>query len=139
VDRPHLSHLAWTLATIPVLLAASIVRDFLSGRVGVDAVVLLSMATALLLGESFAGAIAALMYSSGNVLEDLAMTDARWKDFFDTKVQAGVKCGPCCSSNPIGRTSAASALSRLRTSVQVICAILRPVAAIESSVPGRTN
>jgi heavy metal translocating P-type ATPase len=74
-DQPRLAHLAWTLATIPVLLglAASIVRDFLSGRVGVDAVALLSMATALLLGESLAGAVIALMYSGGNVLEDLAV------------------------------------------------------------------
>jgi heavy metal translocating P-type ATPase len=75
VDQPRLAHLAWTLATIPVLLglATSIVRDFLSGRVGVDAVALLSMATALLLGESLAGAVIALMYSGGNVLEDLAV------------------------------------------------------------------
>jgi heavy metal translocating P-type ATPase len=75
VDQPRLAHLAWTLATIPVLLglAASIVRDFLSGRVGVDAVALLSMATALALGQSLAGAVIALMYSGGNVLEDLAV------------------------------------------------------------------
>ena len=74
-DQPRLAHLAWTLATIPVLLglAASIVRDFLSGRVGVDAIALLSMATALLLGQSLAGAVIALMYSGGNVLEDLAV------------------------------------------------------------------
>jgi len=64
VDQPRLAHLAWTLATIPVLLglAASIVRDLLSGRVGVDAVALLS-ATALLLGESLAGAVIAFMSS----------------------------------------------------------------------------
>jgi hypothetical protein len=75
VDQPRFAQLAWTLATIPVLLglAASIVRDFLSGRVGVDAVALLSMATALLLGESLAGAVVALMYSGGNVLEDFAV------------------------------------------------------------------
>ncbi len=75
VDQPRLAHLAWTLATILVLLglAASIVRDLISGRVGVDAVALLSMATALLLGESLAGAVVALMYSGGNVLEDFAV------------------------------------------------------------------
>jgi cation transport ATPase len=74
-NQAGIAHLAWTLATIPVLLglAASIVRDFLSGRVGVDAVALLSMATALLLGESLAGAVVALMYSGGNVLEDFAV------------------------------------------------------------------
>jgi heavy metal translocating P-type ATPase len=77
-DQARLAHLAWTLATTPVLLglAASIVRDFLSGRVGVDAVALLSMATALLLGESLAGAVVALMYSGGNALEDFAVFQA---------------------------------------------------------------
>ncbi len=80
VDQPRLAHLAWTLATIPVLLglAASIVRDLLSGRVGVDAIALLSMATALLLGQSLAGAVIALMYSGGNVLEDLAVFRAEY-------------------------------------------------------------
>jgi heavy metal translocating P-type ATPase len=73
--QPRVAHVAWTLATIPVLcgLAASIVHDLLRGRVGVDAVALLSMATALLLGESLAGSVVALMYSGGNVLEDFAV------------------------------------------------------------------
>jgi cation transport ATPase len=74
-DQPRVAQVAWTLATIPVLfgLAASIVHDLLCGRVGVDAVALLSMATALLLGESLAGPVVALMYSGGNVLEDFAV------------------------------------------------------------------
>lgn len=74
-DQARLAHLAWTLATTPVLLglAASIVRDFLCGRVGVDAVALLSMTTALLLGESLAGVVVAVMYSGGTVLEDFAV------------------------------------------------------------------
>jgi heavy metal translocating P-type ATPase len=75
LDQSRLAHLAWTLATIPVVLvlAVSIVRDLLSGRFGVDAIALLSMAAALLLGESLAGAVVALMYAGGNVLEDLAV------------------------------------------------------------------
>jgi heavy metal translocating P-type ATPase len=74
-DYPRIAHVAWTLATIPVLfgLAASIVHDVLGGRVGVDAIALLSMATAVLLGESLAGSVVALMYSGGNVLEDFAV------------------------------------------------------------------
>src|SRR5579859_2021215 len=75
VRQPGLAHLAWTIATIPValVLAISIVRDFLLGRLGVDAVALLSMTASLLLGESLAGAVVALMYSGGNVLEDYAV------------------------------------------------------------------
>lgn len=75
LDQPRLADLAWTFATIPVVLAlaVSIVRDLLSGRLGVDAIALLSMAAALLLGESLAGAVVALMYAGGNVLEDLAV------------------------------------------------------------------
>src|SRR6202165_5909113 len=76
--RPALADLAWTLATAPVIagLAISIIRDFLAGRFGVDAIALLSMTAALALGEPLAGAVVALMYSGGNVLEDLAVSRA---------------------------------------------------------------
>jgi hypothetical protein len=39
--------------------------DSLSGRLGVDAIALLSMTAALALGEPLAGAVVALMYSGG--------------------------------------------------------------------------
>ena len=70
--RPGLAHLCWTLATAPVVagLAVSIVRDFLAGRLGVDAIALVSMSAALALCQPLAGAVVALMYSGGNVLED---------------------------------------------------------------------
>ena len=44
-----LADLLFTIGTIPVAagLAVSIVRDFLAGRLGVDAIALLSMASAL--------------------------------------------------------------------------------------------
>jgi len=76
--RPSLAHLCWTLATVPVVagLAVSIVRDFLAGRLGVDAIALVSMSAALALGQPLAGAVVALMYSGGNVLEDLAVARA---------------------------------------------------------------
>jgi hypothetical protein len=43
--RPRLADLCWTLATAPVVagLAVSIVRDFYAGRLGVDAIALVSM------------------------------------------------------------------------------------------------
>src|SRR6202165_2459917 len=76
--RPDLADLCWTLATAPVVtgLAVSIVRDLLAGRFGVDAIALVSMSAALALGQPLAGAVVALMYSGGNVLEDIAVARA---------------------------------------------------------------
>jgi heavy metal translocating P-type ATPase len=78
VYRPDLADLFWTLATAPVVagLAVSIIRDFLAGRFGVDAIALVSMSAALVLGQPLAGAVVALMYSGGNVLEDIAIARA---------------------------------------------------------------
>src|SRR6516225_4929557 len=72
------ANLCWTLATVPVVagLAVSMVRDFLAGRLGVDAIALLSMTAALALGEPLAGAVVALMYSGGNILEEIAVAPA---------------------------------------------------------------
>src|SRR5450755_3142821 len=76
--RSELANLCWTLATAPVVagLAVSIVRDLLAGRFGVDAIALVSMSAALALGQPLAGAVVALMYSGGNVLEDIAVARA---------------------------------------------------------------
>jgi heavy metal translocating P-type ATPase len=76
--RSDLADLCWTLATAPVVagLAVSIVRDFLAGRFGVDAIALVSMSGALALGQPLAGAVVALMYSGGNVLEEIAVARA---------------------------------------------------------------
>jgi len=76
--RPDLADLCWTLATAPVVagLAVSIARDFLAGRLGVDAIALVSMSAALALGQPLAGAVVALMYSGGNVLEEIAVARA---------------------------------------------------------------
>ena len=77
-DRPELAGLIWTIGTAPVAaaLALFIVRDLRAGRFGVDAIALLSMTAALALGEPLAGAVVALMYSGGNVLEDVAVLRA---------------------------------------------------------------
>ena len=76
--QPELANLCWTLATAPVIagLAISIIRDFLAGRLGVDVIALISMSAALALGQPLAGAVVALMYSGGNVLEDIAVARA---------------------------------------------------------------
>jgi heavy metal translocating P-type ATPase len=64
----------WGLATAPVLaaLAVSIIRDFMRGRFGVDAIALISMSAALALGEALAAVVVAIMYAGGTVLEDFA-------------------------------------------------------------------
>ncbi len=64
----------WTAATLPVILAlvVSILRDMLIGRVGVDAIALVSMSAALVLGQPLAAVVVALMYSGGVLLEDFA-------------------------------------------------------------------
>jgi heavy metal translocating P-type ATPase len=68
----------WATATVPVVigLLISIVRDLMAGRLGVDAIALLSMAGALTLGESLAAVVVAVMYAGGNVLEDFAVARA---------------------------------------------------------------
>ena len=75
---PELAKLCWTVATIPVIagLAISIVRDLAAGRVGVDAIALISMSAAIALDQPLAGAVVALMYSGGNVLEEIAVARA---------------------------------------------------------------
>jgi heavy metal translocating P-type ATPase len=68
----------WAAGTIPVVigLLVSMVRDLLAGRMGVDAVAFVSMSAALALGENLAGAVVAVMYAGGNVLEDFAVARA---------------------------------------------------------------
>ena len=68
----------WTAGTLPVaiVLLFSMIRDFLAGRVGVHAVAFVSMSTAIALGEGLAGAVVAVMYAGGIVLEDFAVARA---------------------------------------------------------------
>lgn len=64
----------WAVATalVLVLLVVEVVRSLLRGDVGVDAIALVAIAGALVLGEELAGVIVALMLSGGNALEDYA-------------------------------------------------------------------
>ena len=75
---PDIANLGFTFATIPVVagLAVSIVRDLLVGRLGVDAIALVSMSGGAGARQPLAGAVVALMYSGGNVLEDIAVARA---------------------------------------------------------------
>ena len=72
---PGIARWLWIAGTVPVVLglAAGIARDLRHGRMGVDAIALLSMSAALGLGEPLAGAVVALMYAGGNLLEDFAV------------------------------------------------------------------
>jgi heavy metal translocating P-type ATPase len=74
----NLANGIWTTGTLPVIIALllRIVRDVLAGRMGVDAVALVSMSAALILGEGLAAAVVAVMYSGGSVLEDFAVARA---------------------------------------------------------------
>ncbi len=78
VGRSELAWWAWAAGTVPVVagLLISMIRDFLAGRMGVDAVAFVSMSGALALGETLAGAVVAVMYAGGNVLEDFAVARA---------------------------------------------------------------
>ena len=69
------ARLIWNAGAAPVVLAlgVAITRDLLAGRMGVDAVALVSMSAALILGESLAAVVVAVMYAGGSVLEDFAV------------------------------------------------------------------
>ncbi len=68
---------AWWCWTVPAALvgtwlAVSILRDLLRREAGVDVIALLAIAGALLLGESLAAAVIAVMLASGDALERYA-------------------------------------------------------------------
>ncbi len=77
VER-DLANWCWAGGTAPVVigLLVSMIRDFLAGRVGVDAVAFVSMSGALALGQYLAGIVIAVMYAGGNILEDFAVARA---------------------------------------------------------------
>ncbi|MFZ0149108.1 MAG: heavy metal translocating P-type ATPase [Xanthobacteraceae bacterium] len=76
--RDELAKWCWAGGIIPVVtgLFVSMIRDFLAGRLGVDAVAFVSMSGALVLGQNLAGIVVAIMYSGGNLLEDFAVARA---------------------------------------------------------------
>lgn len=72
--HPEWAAWLWSAATLPVIavLALSILRDFLIGRMGVDAIALVSMSAAIAMGQPLAGVVVAIMYTGGNILEAFA-------------------------------------------------------------------
>jgi heavy metal translocating P-type ATPase len=78
-NRPGLAGLAWAAGTAVVLASVipPVVLSLARHRIGVDAIALLAMGGALLLGEYLAGAVIALMLAGGNALEEVASGRAR--------------------------------------------------------------
>ncbi len=73
------SPIIWAAVTVPVLLAllAEIVTSLRRGDLGLDIVAALSMTGALVVGETLAATIVALMYAGGQFLESYAERAAR--------------------------------------------------------------
>lgn len=79
LGRPALADPLWTAVTLVVLLALAteIVTSLRRGEVGLDLVAFLSMTAALVVGETLAAAVVALMYAGGQNLEAFAERRAR--------------------------------------------------------------
>ena len=79
VGEPGWADAAWGVGAAVVLIPLTVdtVRSLLHGDVGVDAIALVAIAGALILGEQLAGAIVALMMSGGAALEAWAAGRAR--------------------------------------------------------------
>ena len=79
LDKPGWADAAWGLGAAIVLvpLIADTLRSLARGDVGVDAIALVAIAGALILGEELAAAIVALMMSGGAALEAWAAGRAR--------------------------------------------------------------
>jgi heavy metal translocating P-type ATPase len=71
VGLPAAGSIVWAASTAAILgpLVASVVRSLLHRDLGVDAIALVAIATALALGQYLAGAVVALMLAGGNALE----------------------------------------------------------------------
>ena len=73
------SNVLWALTTVATLIPAllTVARDLLRRRAGVDVVAALALAGSLAVGEFLAGAVIALMLSTGRALEARASARAR--------------------------------------------------------------
>lgn len=74
-----IGHAIWATVVVALLvpLTWDVIATVARGRVGVDAIALMAMATALVMEEFLAGAVVGLMLSGGNALEDLAARRSR--------------------------------------------------------------
>jgi len=78
-DMPRAAAWTWTIAAIPALvrLLGEIVTRLRRGDIGLDIIAALSITAALAAGEHLAADIVALMYASGQYLEEFAQAHAR--------------------------------------------------------------
>ncbi len=79
VDRPDAADVVWgiSIAAVTASLVVEIVQQLRRRQPGVDVIALLAMLGAIVLGEFLAGAIIALMLTTGRSLEDQADARAR--------------------------------------------------------------
>ena len=77
--RPDLAADIWTILVVivSVRLAVEIIDALRRGEVGVDLIAVVAMVGAILLGQALAGAVIAVMVTTGRALEDYADTRAR--------------------------------------------------------------
>ncbi|RQT45491.1 heavy metal translocating P-type ATPase [Burkholderia cepacia] len=77
--QPSLARFAWLLGTLPVLLAltASLVKAVMRRQAGIDVLAWLAIALAVVLDETLAAAVIALMLASGRTLERYAQDRAQ--------------------------------------------------------------
>ena len=99
--------LAWRAWTIPALIVGiwlpwSIVRDLLDHEAGVDIIALLAIGGALLLGESLAAAVIAVMLATGEPSSAMRPARARQSRALGAPRQGAAGCQPL----PRRRTSA---------------------------------
>ena len=76
---PEWTNWIWIGGIVPVLCAllVNVARGLGRGELGVDVIALLAMGGALILGENLAGIVIALMFASGQALEEYAQARAR--------------------------------------------------------------
>ncbi|AOJ70904.1 MULTISPECIES: heavy metal translocating P-type ATPase [Burkholderia] len=77
--QPSLARFAWLLGTLPVLLAltVSLVKAVMRRQAGIDVLAWLAIALAVVLDETLAAAVIALMLASGRTLERYAQNRAQ--------------------------------------------------------------
>ncbi len=77
--RPDLAADIWSIlvVVVSIRLAVEIIDALRRGEVGVDLIAVVAMVGAILLGQALAGAVIAVMVTTGRALEDYADTRAR--------------------------------------------------------------
>src|SRR5450755_2761048 len=77
IGRGELANWIWAAGTAPVVvgLLISIIRDFLAGRMGVDAIAFVSMSATLALGDNLAGLVVAAESFTGSTSARIAIIE----------------------------------------------------------------